>query len=187
MNEIIGRGDLNPPKIDDQATLGLLGTHNSLAARVHEIEMHFHSIERWFGTDADGTGSTANNMVEWQVVAGTGEAFGTEVQLLGANDIAVADFGFIPVKFDLHRVFVTGSSANNANYVVQLWSGTGTFGEAVLRTEILYRKSSTVLEVTPIEMQMARIGVEEKVWARCKSETNGATIDFVVGIHAYVG
>ena len=36
-------------KIDNQATLGLLGTNNSLAYRVHEIEKHFHSPERWLG------------------------------------------------------------------------------------------------------------------------------------------
>jgi hypothetical protein len=32
-------------KIDNKATLGSLGTSNSLAYRVHEIERHLHSYE----------------------------------------------------------------------------------------------------------------------------------------------
>ena len=36
-------------KIDDEAVLGLLGTSNSLAYKVHEIEKHFHSSGSWFG------------------------------------------------------------------------------------------------------------------------------------------
>jgi len=35
--------------IDDAAVKGLLGTNNSLAYKVHEIEKHFHNWERWFG------------------------------------------------------------------------------------------------------------------------------------------
>ena len=88
-------------KIDDLATNGLSGISNSLSYRVHEIEKHFHSEEHWYGSDGDGTGSTANNLTEWQLTAGTGGAYGTEVQLLGANDISNSDFSFDPVKFDM--------------------------------------------------------------------------------------
>lgn len=184
---VIGRGDANPPAIDEQATDGLLGVEDSLSYRVHEIEKHLHSIERWFGSDGDGTGSTTNNMTDYQCTAGTGGAYGTEVQLLGANDVAVGDYGFTPVKFDLHRVFVTAASATDDYYIIQIWSGTTTFGAATLRTEIPYMKGSNFGEVVPIDCQMSRVPVAEKVWARVKSETNGATIDFTVGIHAYVG
>lgn len=185
--QIIGDNAVNPPKIDEQATLGLLGTSNSLSYRVHEIEKHFHSIERWFGTDGDGTGSVANNLAQWQLTAGTGGAFGTEVQLLGANDVNATDFGFTPVLFDLHRVNVVDSSVADKNYIVQIWSGTTTFGAATLRTELPYRTGSNVAEVSPISCQMSRIPVAEKVWARVKCETNSATLDIIVGIHAYVG
>jgi hypothetical protein len=183
----IGNSAPSSPKIDDQATEGLLGTPNSLSYRVHEIEKHLHSIERWFGSDGDGTGSTANNMTDWQLTAGTGGAFGTEVQLLGANDVAVGDFGFTPVKFDLHRLFVTAASATDDYYIIQIWTGTTTFGAATLHTEVPYMKGSNFGEVVPVECQMARVAVAEKVWARVKSETNGATIDLTIGIHAYVG
>ena len=44
-----GFSDKNSPKIDDQATDGLSGVHNSLAYRTQEIERHLHSRERWLG------------------------------------------------------------------------------------------------------------------------------------------
>ena len=174
-------------KLDDLAVDGLSGVEDSLAYKVEEIEKHFHSIERWFGDDGDNTASTTNNMTEFQCTAGTGGAYGTEVQIMGANDIASGDFVFTPVKFDLHRLLVTAASANGANYVIQIWSGTGAFGAATLRAEVPYRRITAAGVVRPIDIQMSRLGVAEKVWARVKSETNGATIDFIVGIHAYAG
>ncbi|MCP4584578.1 hypothetical protein, partial [Pseudoalteromonas sp.] len=92
-------------KIDKIATDGLLGGNNSLAYRTHELEKHFHSEEHWYGNDGDSTGSTANNLTPWNLVAGSSEAYGTEVLLLAANDISNADFTFTPVKFDMHRIF----------------------------------------------------------------------------------
>ena len=135
----------NPAKLDSQATDGLEGVSNSLAYRVHEIEKHFHSEEHWYGSDGDGTGSTTNNLTAYQITAGVSEAWGTEVQILGANDISNSDFSFTPVKFDLHRILITDSSVNDKTYIMQLWCGTGTFAEADFCTEVPYRTvSSTV-------------------------------------------
>ncbi len=175
--------------IDDQATLGLAGTSNSLAYRVHEIEKHFHSIERWYGNDTDGTGSVANNSVEWELAAHAddNDTYGTEVLMLAANDVLDADFGITVVKFDLHRIRVSKSNSNDQNYMIQIWSGTGTFGEATLRTEIPYRSPSNAGEVAPINAQMSRIPVAEKVWGRVKCEIKAKTLEIIVGIHAYAG
>ena len=41
--------DPDPLKLDEQATSGLLGTVDSLAYRIHEIERHLHSAGSWFG------------------------------------------------------------------------------------------------------------------------------------------
>jgi len=160
----------NIQKIDSLSTDGLNGVSNSLAYRVHEIEKHFHSIERWFGNDGDNTGSVANNMTEWTLTAGTSSAYGTEVQLLAANDVNATDFGFTPVKFDLHRIGVTVSSNNDTNYIIQFWGGAGTFAEADLLTEIPYRTGGGQTESTPIDCQMNRQNVGNKIWARVKSE-----------------
>ncbi len=174
-------------KIDSLATDGLAGVANSLAYRIHEIEKHFHSEEHWYGTDGDGTGSTANNLDEWELTAGTSEAYGTEVQLLGANDVSATDFSFTPAKFDLHRVSVTTSDTNDVNYMVQLWAGTGAFGAATLVTSFPYRAAANNVESLPIDVQMGRQDVATKIWARVRCETNSATLSILVGIHAYVG
>ena len=126
-------------------------------------------------------------MTDFQCAAGSSGAYGTEVQILGANDVASGDFVFTPVKFDLHRLFVSVASATDKYYIIQIWSGTTTFGAATLRTEVPYMKGSNFGEVLPIDCQMSRIPVAEKVWARVRCETDAATIDFTVGIHAYEG
>ena len=174
-------------KLDSGLTLGLSGTSNSLAYRVHEIERHFHSCERWYGSDGDGTGSVTNNLTEWQLTAGTSEAYGTEVAILGSNDVTATDFDITPVKFDIHRIFVSASSVSDKNYMIQLWGGATTFAEATLLTEVPYRVSASVAESTPVEVQMTRQAVANKIWARVKCETDAATLDFTLGLHAYQG
>ena len=177
----------NTNKIDSAATLGLLGTSNSLAYRVHEIEKHFHSEEHWYGTDGDGTGSTTNNLSEWTLAAGATPAYGTEVQLLGANDVSATDFSFTPIYFDVHRIFVTTSDTADKNYMIQLWGGTGTFAASTMLTEFPYRASAATVESQPISVQMPRQSVANKLWARVKSETSSAELTILIGIHAYVG
>ncbi len=174
-------------KIDSLATEGLAGTNNSLAYRVHEIEKHFHSLERWFGSDGDGTGSTANNMTEWRLTAGTSDAYGAEAQMLGANDINASDFDVTPVKFDIHKIMVTDSNQNDRNYIIQFWGGVSTFGAATLISEIPYRTGSSVAEVVPVEMQMGRQVVANKIWGRCKCETDSKYVDILIGVHVYAG
>ena len=49
MGYISSPKSLNPAQMDHAATLGLLGTVDSLAYRVHEIERHLHSSGSWFG------------------------------------------------------------------------------------------------------------------------------------------
>ena len=182
-----GIEQVSSAKIDEEATDGLLGTSNSLAYRVHEIEKHFHSEEHWYGSDGDGTGSTANNLTEYRLTAGTSEAYGTEVQIFGPNDISNADFSFVPAKFDMHRLQITTSSANDKNYMIQIWCGTTTFGAATLCTSVPYRTGSNASEVSPTDVQMSRKPVAAKIWMRVKCETNSATLDLIPGVHAYIG
>lgn len=175
-------------KIDNLATLGLVGTNNSLAYRVHEIEKHFHSIERWYGNDGDSTMSVANNLASWTLTAGgSANVYGTEVQLAAANDVLDADMGITVVKFDLHRVAIETTNQADKNYMIQIWCGASTFGAATLYTEIPYRAPSNSIDSAPIEAQMQRIAVGYKVWARVKCETASKTLSLTVGVHAYAG
>ena len=173
-------------KIDKQATDGLAGVHNSLAYRIHEIEKHFHSEEHWYGNDGDGTASTANNLTEWELTAGTGGAYGTAIKLFSANDVNNSDFSFTPVKFDSRRIVVTQSSTNDVNYMIQLWDGDPTVA-GIFVTELPYRASGNATEADVIELQQSRQPVTGELWGRVKCETNSARLQFIIGVHAYPG
>ena len=175
-------------KIDDAAVDGLLGVNNSLAYKVHEIEKHFHGLERWYGADGDNTGSIANNHTSWQLTAdGSDNTYGTEVLMLAANDVKAADFDVTPVKFDLHEIEVTAVDTVDKIYYIQIWSGTGIFGAATLRVEFPVDKESVKSEPVPVTVMCPRIAVAENVWGRCKCADGGAKIDILLGIHAYAG
>lgn len=181
-----GPGGQELKKIDGLATDGLSGVEDSLAYRVEELEQHFHSAERWYGSDGDNTASTANNLTPFELEAGTDGAYGTEILLFAANDISGSDFTGTPVKYDAHRLEVTGSSAN-AIYILQFYCGLTDFASAELCTEVPYSKSTAAGALVPVNVQMGRQVVANKLWGRVKSETNGATIEFLMGIHAYNG
>ncbi len=176
-------------KIDSLAVngMGAGGVNNSLAYKVHEIEKHLHPTtgELWFGDDGDSTMSQANSLTAWELTAGTGEAFGTEVLLGAANDVLAADGN--AVKFDLHRISVTESNTNDKNYEIEFWYGTGAFGAATRLTGAPYRTGSNAGEAQAFEIMSRRITVAQKIWARIKCETNGAKLEIIIGIHTYEG
>ncbi len=173
-------------KIDNQQVNGLLGVNNSLAYKVHEIEKHLHNAEYWYGDGGSNTMTRAANLNPWTLTASaTPNTYGTEVQIASADDFLtdMAD----AVKMDFHEFQVTKSNTNDKNYMIQIWSGTSTFGAATFRTEFPYRTGSNFSEVSPIPVICPRFSVSDKVWARVKCETASATLDLLVGVHGYVG
>ena len=177
--------------IDGVTTLGLAGTSNSLAYRVHEIEKHFHSYERWFEAaavpdgedhvaDAAGTGGGA-----FQIDAGNDD-WGSWVQILGADDTPAQTS---MVKFDFHKLLITAAERNEI-YVIQI--GVGASGAAALSaedyTEVVFKPINNQGDSGPVEVMMARAYSGSKVWARCICPgQNTATIDFMIGLHEYAG
>ena len=141
----------NPPKIDDQATSGLLGTQNSLSYRVHEIERHFHSGARWFEAASVPAGEThvadriGSGGGAFRIDAGN-NTWGTWTQILGSADTPVKAGR---VYFDPHLVVVEDTE-RSATYFVQF--GRGESGAAALAadtyTEWIY--SATVQKDTGI-------------------------------------
>jgi len=174
-------------KIDNEQVNGLQGVHDSLSYKVNEIEKHFHSLERWFGDSGSNSGSTSNNLTEWQVTAGTAEAFGTEVLVLTGNNITINDFGFTPIYFDMHRILISSASATNNLYVIQFWSGMGDFSGATLICEAVYYAGTAVAQSVPVDIKMPRQPVANKIWIQIKCGIDNATFDFLVGVHAYEG
>lgn len=90
-------------KIDGAAVLGLAGTADSLAYKVHEIEKHFHNTGRWYGFSSNNLSEGA--LTSFQVTAGNA-ARGTEL-------LVYTGTGLPDTKFDFHAMKVT--AVGNAN------------------------------------------------------------------------
>jgi len=179
-------------KIDDAATDGLLGIHNSLAYRVHEIERHLHSCGRWFESadTPDGEVHVADRIGSgggaFQIDAGN-NTWGVWVQILGSGDTP-ADVG--KVYFDPHEMIIEYAEFS-ATYFIQI--GRGDSGAAVLEagtyTELVWESNAVGARATGImDVQSGRAPAGSKLWARCKSPgQNTARLDFYLGIHEYEG
>lgn len=178
-------------KIDDTATLGLEGTHDSLAYRVAEIERHLHSYERWFEKSSSPSGEThvaspaGTGAGVFQLDAGN-NTWGAWLQVLGSSDTpAIAG----SVRYDPHKILVTATE-RNALYVVQY--GFGASGAAALAagtyTEIAFFPASNLVDSGPVAVQSRRIATGTKMWVRCICPgQNTGTLDFIIGIHEYEG
>jgi hypothetical protein len=179
-------------RLDWEATDGLAGVDNSLAYRVHEIERHVHSYERWFETaavangevhvaDRLGTGGGA-----FQADAGNDD-WGTWLQILGSSDTPELSGS---AEFDLHRIAFVAQERNNTQYNVQI--GFGASGAAALSaeayTEFPIKTGGGNSVISPIEIQQRRNTTGTKSWLRLKCPgQNTATLDFLFGIHEYEG
>ena len=172
-------------KIDKKAVDGLVGVNNSLAYKVNEIEKHLHNSEQWFGNNLvlplNGNFTRAS-LVGFRLTAGSGLAYGTEVQIYDGTTI---EGGSAVKQFDLHRTFIAATSNNSVIYKVELYYGTTTFAESILLTEIIMQTPSNQMDALPVEIITPRITCNNKIWARIKCVTNAATIDLLFGLHTY--
>ena len=186
-------------KIDDQAVEGLLGTNNSLAYKVHEIEKHFHSREEWFGISSDQSGddwcesvSDAGMPDVFTCISGNddyGQDVDDEAKIIGTGDTSeIAGM----IKFDLHRILIIDASATSF-YILRAIYGTGTMADAITAnqySEVMFQRNTGAGEAhgTPLEIQMPRLTWgTDKVWIQCKNTTDNADVDFFIGLHNYVG
>ena len=183
---------LNPLKLDDKATLGLAGTYNSLAYRVHEIEKHFHNSEDWFGVAASPSATnkaddvTTGTLAAFQIDAGE-DAWGAWVQILGSADTPNRD-GM--AKFDLHKIQFVDAETAAVKFFVQISVGaTGDAGITALNyTTIAYTSAASKATEAAVNFMMKRADAGSLVWARCMAiGTDTCTLDFYFGLHEYVG
>lgn len=180
-------------KIDDAATNGLEGVHNSNAYRTAEIERHFHGQEKWFGDALVPSGeihvadrvTIANNPIS--LLSGN-NIFGQWVQILGSGDTPVKSGSEF---FDAHRYLVTTTDSTNV-FVVQIVGGES----SEIAAKILAEDYTEILYIAPtnnndsgIELVMSsRIPVSTKAWARTRCiGADAKTINFYFGIHEYEG
>jgi hypothetical protein len=178
-------------KIDALATSGLLGTANSLAYRVHEIERHVHSRERWVGIKAVPTATdwADDTLTGFVAISGNG-VYGADLNdealVLGADDTP-AIVGM--VKFDVHQINIS-SATSTTPYKLRFVYGTGTLADAIAAgqfTETMIRVSSDVGRMGTSAIRMPRLAAGTQVWVQCKNATNNATVTFFVGLHEYEG
>ena len=171
-------------KIDSAAVDGLLGTNNSLAYKVHEIEKHFHNNSQWFGKSAVDDLLDRDSVTPWELTAGESQAYGTEVQLSDGTEI---ESGSATKKFDLHEVLVVSNDAGNAvtTFKIEFWYGTGLFAAATLLTEAVTTFYSVSDNHGVIITICPRIACNNKLWARVKCSVNSKTLGFLIGLHTY--
>jgi hypothetical protein len=176
-------------KIDKRKTDGLLGEQNSLAYRVHEIERHVHSRERWMGLASSPVGEThradLDSMTPFQVDAGN-DTFGSWVQILGSEDTPIISGS---VKLDIHRLLIT--EVETGKVITRIQIAYDSSAAAALAagnfTEIMIIPEKATKE-NPFEIKFPRVLCGTKFWARCwASGQDTSTIDFFYGLHEYEG
>jgi len=179
-------------KIDDLATDGLAGVSNSLAYRVHEIEKHVHSPERWWGALAapDETNAIEANVTRPYVAASGNNDWGAAIPVIGtADQPAVAG----SVKFDIHRLLISDLDDDTTPWRLRLIWGTGTSAAAIAAgnwSEIMVQSNSVPGNRAggePADKMMPRVDVGSKVWAQAWNDTDAEEIDFFIGVHGYAG
>lgn len=185
----------NSPKIDDVAVDGLLGTEDSLAYKVNEIEKHLHSAGRFFGYSGtpNATASLAS-LTPWTLATGTGD-YGTPVQLfLGDEDF---DLPFTVVRYDPHRLLISDASVN-ATYKIRiansLWNGSTHTYASMAESVAANRYTESIVHIvdlkkpsTSIPVQTGRPVYGSKLWAQVWCSLDDADIDIFIGVHAYTG
>lgn len=183
----------NSAKIDDEVTLGLSGTANSLAYRTEENEKHVHNNEKWFGAAAVAAAETHNAdrmgpaIAPFALVSGNDD-FGSWVQILGSSDTPVMAG---QAKYDLHSFLIT-TTDSTAAFLIQIIDGESADFAAKLAaetyTEFPYEASTNNNDGGVAHILNHRSDSTCKVWARCICiGQNAKTINFYFGLHEYVG
>lgn len=149
------------------------------AIEIYELEHHTHNITKWFG---DGGGNTlAENLTPITLTAGTGDAFSAGEQISDGTEF---NSGKSTSLFDLRAILVTAVSAASNLYILQFLSGTGVIGDAEVLTNYIGFFPATGRS-GPIHEICKRAPCNHKIWVKTKCETDGATINIMVGPHIY--
>lgn len=177
---------------DTPATLGLLGTPDSLSYRAAEADRHMHGWDRRFGAAVTPSGEThVADLLGPSVVAFTATSgnntWGSWLQILGSSDTPALSGS---VKFDPHNILVT--DANYAGlYFCQICYGESADLAAKVTAKTysahVYNGSASV-RTQSVPIMFRRMASGTKIWFRCMVPgQNGKTISFFMGMHEYEG
>lgn len=163
-------------------------------AEALEIERHLHNREMWFGKKGVQTATDwadPESYAVYRCISGNA-AYGSdandEALVIGTDD---TPYRVGMTKYDLHRIFAVDFSAGGV-YMVRIIYGSGTMAAAITAGQYSVVPFITpVLPVSqaggvpiPIIMPRVNCGVD-KIWIQCKTATDNATLDFLVGLHEY--
>jgi len=101
---------------DNDVSLGLSGTVNSIGYRLAEIEKHLHNTEHVYGNN---TYMTEDYPVKFTVVGGD-NAWGTELMIYAGDTI---ESGSTTKKFDLNTMYIVSASAANQISIIEFLYG----------------------------------------------------------------
>lgn len=189
----IGDKPTGEPKVDEVAVNGLTGVVNSLAYKVHELERHAHSWERWFGAAAVPAGETHvadrinDTNAPFQLDAGN-DTWGAWVQILGSTDLPVV---VGRVKYDMHKLVFTDIEKSAKIHKLQIAygdSGADALAAQTFTELVFFSSVAFPADALPIRVQSRRQDVDTKIWARIwVVGENTGTADFFYGLHEYEG
>jgi hypothetical protein len=145
-------------------------------------EKHFHNVNLCYGSDG-GTSLLQKSLVPFVVTSGAIDVFGTEVQI---HDGTVISSGNSEHSFDIGRIYVTDVDSNNVVLLIELWYGTGTFGEASILSEQYFVVGSSFGQVIPIIFPVKEVTCNNKLWVRIKSSVATRTLSFLLEAHVYL-
>jgi hypothetical protein len=179
-------------KIDNQATDGLLGVHNSLAYRVHEIEKHLHSREVWFGVhsvvDPGVNEGEAWSVTPFTSTSGADSVLGAWIPILGTSD---TPFKATYASFDVHRLEIPDvvAGASLKPHLIQVtWGDSGAAGFAAGDYTGFWTIPEKGGRASPVVLQCPRITAGTKVFLRhAVVGQAAATMDCYIGMHEYAG
>jgi hypothetical protein len=160
------------------------------------VEEHFHNIVRWY-TKKNPQGANdwcaplAGHLGQfYRCISGNGTwgaDLNDEALLFGTDDV-LAELGAGLIYGDMDKIlFIANSSATI--YLVRIIWGTGTMADAIAAnqyTEFPYLRDIADKDRKIQEFKMRKVPVVGyKLWGQCQNATDNATIDFVMGVHAY--
>ena len=159
-------------------------------------ETHVHTIVRWYtkknpqGVNEWCTPLAGHLAQFWRCISGNGTwgADANDEALLFGTDDLLTELGTGLTYGDMDKILFLANSSTTP-YIVRIIWGTGTMAAAVTAnqyTEIAFLRAVADTNRKVYELKMPKVGVVGyKLWAQCQNATNNATIDFILGVHAY--
>jgi hypothetical protein len=166
-------------------------------------EDHFHNKVRWY-TKKTAQSATAwaspfeGNLANfWRVISGN-SVWGVdgshdptnppsdEAYLFGTAD-TLTELGTGLTFGDFDKILIVANSSSTVYLVRFIW-GTGTMGDAITAkqyTEAVFLRATGDSVRKVYDMKMPKVEVNDKLWAQCANATDNATLDFILGVHAY--